>query len=142
MRYLLDTCVISEYSRPQPDGNVMAWFASVSPNDIYVPAVVFGELREGAEELADGTRKDALRRWIGECHARFADRIVAFDYECADLWGRIFAERRVLGKTPPILDSQIAATARRHGMMLVTRNTSDMAGLGVELLNPFARKPL
>ena len=54
----------------------------------------------------------------------------------------VFAERRVLGKTPPILDSQIAATARRHGMMLVTRNTSDMAGLGVELLNPFESKSL
>ena len=137
MSYLLDTCVISETSRPRPNEGVLRWLSSVSACDIYIPAVVFGEMRDGAEELADGAKKRMLRRWIDEWHAKYADRVVAFDYDCADLWGRIFAQGRIHGRTPSVVDSQIAATALRHGMTLVTRNVRDMADFGVELFNPF-----
>ena len=137
MSFLLDTCVISETSRPRPNERVMRWFSSVSESDIFIPAVVFGELRDGVEELADGAKKRMLLRWFDEWHAKYSDKVIPFDYDCADLWGRIFAQGRINGRTPAVIDSQIAATALHHGMALVTRNVRDMVGFGVEIVNPF-----
>ena len=108
MRYLLDTCVISETTRPRPNQNVLAWLDSIAEDDLFVPAIVFGELRK-----------------------------VPFDYEAADLWGERIADLQKRGLTPPVIDSLIAATALRHGMTLVTRNVHDMMGFDIKLVNPF-----
>lgn len=138
MKYLLDTCVISETARPRPHEMVMSWLLSVDEQDLFVPAVVLGELRKGIELCEEGRRKQTLSAWLDECHRQYEDRIVNFDRGVADLWGTIVAELQRHGRTSPVIDSQIAATALRHGMTLVTRNVRDMAGFGVDLFNPFA----
>ena len=137
MKYLLDTCILSETVRRVPSERVMAWFATVDERDLFLPAIVLGELRKGAELRDDDARKIALSRWVDECHAEYGDRIVPFDDEVADLWGKMVAHLQKQGKMPPVIDSQIAATAVRYGMALVTRNVRDMADFGVEIVNPF-----
>ena len=81
--------------------------------------------------------KHSRHKRIDECHAEYGDRIVPFDDEVADLWGKMVAHLQKQGKMPPVIDSQIAATAVRYGMALVTRNMRDMADFGVEIVNPF-----
>ena len=137
MNYLLDTCVISETARPRPDDRVMAWLDSVEEDALFVPAVAFGELRKGVERRDDGAKKIALTKWLDDCYRIYGDRIVPFDYGVADLWGRLVADLQKRGKTPPVIDSQIAATALCHGMTLVTRNVRDMTDFAVQLINPF-----
>ena len=137
MKYLLDTCIISETSRPRPDARVMEWIESVDESDLFVPAVVFGELRKGVERRNDDPKKLALTRWLDDCREIYGDRIVPFDYEVSNLWGKEVANLQRAGKTPPVIDSQIAATALCHGMTLVTRNVRDMADFAIQLLNPF-----
>ena len=137
MRYLLDTCVLSETARPRPDARVLLWLESVDERDLYIPAVVFGELRKGVELRDDGAKKTALSKWLDDCFRMFSEKIVPFDYAAANQWGKMLAKLQKQGRTPSVIDSQIAATALRHGMMLVTRNVSDMANFGVEIVNPF-----
>ena len=137
MKFLLDTCIISETARSRPDTRVMEWLGSVDEGDLFVPAVVFGELRKGVERRNDDSKKIALARWLDECREIYGDRIVPFDYDVSNLWGKVVANLQKAGKTPPVIDSQIAATALCHGMTLVTRNVRDMADFAVQLLNPF-----
>lgn len=137
MRYLLDTCVISETTRPRPNQNVLAWLDSIAEDDLFVPAIVFGELRKGVARCCDEAKKTSLMHWLDACRSFYGDRIVPFDYEAADLWGERIADLQKRGLTPPVIDSQIAATALRHGMTLVTRNVHDMMGFDIKLVNPF-----
>ena len=137
MRYLLDSCVISEASRPRPNLNVLSWLDSIAEDDLFVPAIVFGELRKGVERCRDEAKKVALTKWLNDCRNFYGGRIVPFDYEAADLWGERVADLQKRGITPPVIDSQIAATALRHGMTLVTRNVHDMLGFDIKLFNPF-----
>ena len=137
MKYLLDTGVLSETVRLVPSARVLAWLAAADEHDLFLPAIVLGELRKGADRRDDDARKVALSRWVDECHVRYAERIVPFDDEVADLWGKQVACLQKRGKTPPVIDSQIAVTALYHGMTLVTRNVRDMAEFGVDIINPF-----
>lgn len=137
MKYLLDTCILSETVRPRPHEKVMSWLLSVDEQSLFIPAVVLGELRKGVALCDEGRRKQALSAWLDECHRQYENRVIAFDKSVADLWGTIVAELQRRGRTPPVIDSQIAATAKRHGMTLVTRNVTDMSWFDVDLFNPF-----
>lgn len=134
MKYLIDTCVISETQKPSPDRNVLAWFASVRESDLCFSAVVFGEIEKGIELLSNGSRKARLVKWLESCHVRYGAQILPFDASVVREWGRLTAKLRL---TKPVADSQIAATALCHNLTLVTRNTKDFAQTGVKLLNPF-----
>ena len=137
MKYLIDTCVISETQKPSPDRNVLAWFASVCESDLCFSAVVFGEIERGIELLPNGSRKARLVKWLASCHVRYGAQILPFDASVAREWGRLTAKLQKKGLTKPVVDSQIAATALHHDMTLVTRNVKDMESTGVRLLNPF-----
>ena len=137
MKYLIDTCVISETQKPIPDRNVLAWFASVRESDLSFSAVVFGEIEKGIELLPNGSRKAKLLKWLESCHVRYGAQIFPFDASVAREWGRLTAKLQKKGMTKSVADLQIAATALRHNLMLVTRNTKDFAQTGVKLLNPF-----
>ena len=115
----------------------MEWLESVDESDLFVPAVVFGELRKGVERRNDDPKKVVLTQWLDDCREIYGDRIVPFDYEVSNLWGKVVANLQKTGKTPPVIDSQIAATALCHDMTLVTRNVRDMADFAIQLLNPF-----
>ena len=133
--FLLDTNVISEVRKGgRCNGRVAAWFAGVRDADLFISVIVTGEIRKGVERLRrrDPRQAEILERWLEEIVQSYADRVLPIDARVADAWGRLGAVRPV-----PVIDGLLAATARVHEMTLVTRNASDVDGLGVAVLNPF-----
>lgn len=135
MSYLIDTNIISEVRKgARCDANVAAWYASIDDADLYLSALVLGEIRKGIEvaRKRDPLKAATLEQWLGEVEVAFEDRILPVDQRVADQWGRMSAIRSV-----PVIDGLLAATAMTHRLTLVTRNDRDVADLGAELLNPF-----
>lgn len=133
--YLLDTNVISEVRKgSRCDAQVAAWYAQVDASDLFLSVLTTGEIRKGVERARphDPGKAHVLEQWLDDLQHRFADRILAVDTRIADEWGRLSAPRNV-----PVIDGFLAATAKVHGLTLVTRNTGDVNGLGATLLNPF-----
>ncbi len=134
--YLLDTNVISELRKGgRANPGVTAFFATLAPEDIYLSVVTIGEIRRGLENLrARGDREQAgrLEAWLDKIVTDFFDRILDFDLECAQVWGKLMAPH----PQHPI-DKQIAAIALIYDLTVVTRNTDDFVSSGVRSLNPF-----
>lgn len=138
MRYLLDTNVLSEFRRPKPDANVIAWLNHVDPNTVYLSVVAVGELQKGIARLSDSARRKSLQAWLDdELLVRFQDRLVNLDLEVMLVWGRLEAELERAGKTMPAIDSLLAAAALQGGFTLVTRNEADFTASGIKTLNPW-----
>lgn len=138
MRYLLDTCVLSELIKKRPLESVAVWVQEQDELSLFVSVLTFGEIEKGIAKLEDRRRVHRLRNWVdGDLKRRFAGRILAFDYEAACRWGEITGTAEKRGTPIPVLDGQLAATALVHGMTLVTRNTDDVASSGVPSLNPW-----
>ena len=138
MKYLLDTCVISETRKRQPNPLLLKWLESVRQSDLFVSVVSIGELRSGARSVQDADLRNRLELWIDDCVIpSFEDRLVDLDFTAANRWGAIFGDGVAKGRTPSVCDSMIAATALSQGMTLVTRNVSDFNFPGLEVVNPF-----
>ncbi|HZP05906.1 MAG TPA: type II toxin-antitoxin system VapC family toxin [Terracidiphilus sp.] len=134
--YLLDTNVISELRKNKPHGAVQSWFASVAARDIQISAVAVGELQDGAEltRLQYPLKAAEIERWI--------DRIVR-TFVVIPMDGNSFREtaRLMAGKPDDLFeDAMIAATARIHKIVVVTRNVKDFTIFGVQVFNPFTYK--
>jgi len=137
-RFLLDTNVISEPMRPRPSAAVLRWFETCDPADLFLSAVTIGELVAGIRRLASSARRRALEQWLEEVVvAQFQGRILAFDVEAAWRWGVLVAQATTLGRPRPAIELQIAAIAAHHGLVLVSRNAADFAGLGLDVVNPW-----
>ena len=136
MSYLVDTNVLSELAKAKPDPNVVAWLRDHEP-ELYLSTVTIGELRRGIERLPTGKRKMALHSWFGTLCKRMEGRILSFNTSTAHVWGQWMAAWDKKGTTVPSLDSQLAATAHRHNLTIVTRNVTDFQKTGVKLINPF-----
>lgn len=135
MSYLLDTNVISELVRPQPDAGVVRWFDGVPEVALHLSVLSLGEIRKGVERLAPGDRRERLRLWLEQdLPAWFEDRLLPVSADVADRWGRLLAEA---GRPLPAVDSLLAATALSHGLRLVTRNTGDFRVPGLEVIDPW-----
>lgn len=138
MSFLLDTNVVSEWTKPQPNAGVVEWFAQVDEDEVFLSVVTFAELRHGIERLPAGARRRRLDGWLhGELPLRFEGRIVGVDGAIADEWGRLVARREARGRPIHAMDALIAATAQVHGLTLVTRNTADFQSSVKSLLNPW-----
>ena len=135
MSFLLDTNIVSEIRKKVPDPGVDAWFASVSPGELYLSVLVVGEIRQGIERLArrDPGQAETFERWLGRLVDAYRDRIVPVTADVAQVWGRLSVPDPV-----PVVDGLMAATALVHDWTLVTRNSSDVSCTGARLLNPFA----
>jgi predicted nucleic acid-binding protein len=133
--YLIDTNVISELRKgDRCDPAVAAWWAKVDENELWTSSLVLGEIRRGIElaRRHDPQKAKGLEAWLEEVIYGFGDRILDVDAQVADEWGRMNAIRPL-----PVIDALIAATARANSLTFVTRNVSDVQGVGVDLLNPF-----
>jgi predicted nucleic acid-binding protein len=138
VRYLLDTNVISEWTRPRPDPAVVAWLETATEDALYLSILAFAEIRLGIELLPHGQKRRRISAWLDDdLAARFEGRIIDIDRATAEAWAAIVARGRARGATPPILDAFMAATALVHQLTLVTRNERDMVGLDVPILNPW-----
>jgi predicted nucleic acid-binding protein len=131
--YLLDTCVVSEARRRSPQA--VTWLRSTRPETLFLSAITIGEIMKGVSmKLRTNPPAAAiLLRWLDELRVVYASRILSIDNEVATSWGRLMAER-----SRPVVDTLIAATARVHNKVVVTRNVADFADAGVTLLDPWA----
>jgi predicted nucleic acid-binding protein len=135
---LLDTNVVSEVMRPQPDERVMLWLNEADPGSIFLSAVSIGEIRYGLAVLPSGQKRRKLQQRFEKFVALgFAERMPAFDERAAGHYGEIMARCRRLGRPIGVADGQIAAIATAEGFALATRNTRDFDDCGIELINPF-----
>jgi len=135
--FLIDTNVISEVRKgSRCDASVAAWYASVDDADLYLSVIVLGEIRKGVElaRPRDPEKAAILEAWLESVAAAFGERILPVDLAVAIEWGRMSGRRPI-----PTVDGLLAATAKAHDLMLVTRNASDVADLGARVLNPFTR---
>lgn len=135
MSYLIDTNVLSELRKRQPDARVVAWVDARPPSTLHLSVLTLGEIRRGVAAMADSRRRLELLDWLEtQLPAWFAGRVLGIDGETADRWGRLLAQA---GRPLPAIDSLLAATAQRHGLQLVTRNVADFRDVEVPLINPW-----
>lgn len=133
--FLLDTCVVSELAKKSQNPHVMRWLDAQAPRMLFLSALTLGELEQGIAQLPTGDRRAAYERIARQAlPARFDGRILPVDVVVASAWGA-FAGRHK--QTLPVVDGLIAATARVHGLVLVTRNVADFSRLDVRIHNPW-----
>ena len=136
MSYLVDTNVLSELRRREPNPRVVEWFTQRPSTTLFLSVLTLGELRKGIQLIPDGERRLRLLDWLEtELPKFFAGRTLAVDASVADRWGRLQADA---GRSVPAVDSLLAATALHHGLSLVTRNVRDFMYSGLEVVNPWS----
>ena len=138
MRYLLDTCVISELAKPEPNEKVVSWATQNDEENFYLSTLTFGELHKGISKLPPSKRKENLLQWVEhDLTDRFKTRIIDITLKVAKQWGETQGISESQGRPMPTIDGLIAATGLTHDLTVVTRNTADMQQSGVSLLNPW-----
>lgn len=136
MSFLLDTNILSELRKGQRcNPGVASWFEGIAPGEVHLSALTVGELRKGIEKIRrrDEVAARALEGWMDGLVSDYSDRILPVDQAIAEQWGRFNVPDPL-----PVLDSLLAATAKVHGLTLVTRNLKDVERTGVDCLNPFS----
>ena len=135
---ILDTNVVSEPLRPEPDPAVLVWLDAQEPHTLYITAVSMAELLAGVGALPKGKRREALAQALKvQIESLFEGRILPFDSAAAKAFALSIVGAQAKGNTIHFADCAIAAIARAHGYILATRNVGDFKGTGVEVLNPW-----
>lgn len=138
-QYLLDTCVVSEYIRKQPEMKVIQWLDLQLEENLFISAITIGEIKKGIVkiEFSQPKKSQKLNKWLNSLSERFETRIIALDRQILIQWGYICGNLEQSGRKLPVIDSLIAATAISSQLTLVTRNESDFDEIGVSLFNPW-----
>ena len=139
MNFLLDTCVISEFTKPFPDSVVVEWVMNgIDEDECYLSVLTLGEIVNGITLLDNHAKARRLRDWFAnDLLERFDGRILHIDESIAIEWGRQKAMCKKSGNPRPAADLLIAATAMVNGLTIATRNVSDFSGLDVSIFNPW-----
>jgi toxin FitB len=137
--WLLDTNVLSELSRPDPNPAVATFLDRIGP--AYVSAVSLHELCFGIERLPDGRRKEGLRQWLAELEVRYADAVIPVGPREAVAAAHLRAAAAGGGRTIHLPDGLIAGSAFCHGLILATRNVTDFGATAVRIVNPWDEGP-
>ncbi len=136
--YLLDTNTISELQKKVPDANVENWFYSQPVSHLYLSSFTIAEIEAGIHQQRDLEKAERLQTWLETVVlVKFTNRILPFDTTVARVYGRWAGENRKNGTSLTVTDSQIAAIAYVHGLVVATRNTNDFKSLPIRLVNPW-----
>lgn len=139
MKYLLDTCCVSELIRPRRDEGVIRWFRERSDASLHVSVITLGELVKGLHKVADAERQRRIRDWLDEeFRTRFQERLILIDPDVAETWGELCGNAAKIGQPLPVMDAWIAATAIVHHLVVVTRNVRDLGRCGAKTFNPWS----
>jgi toxin FitB len=136
-RYLLDTNIISNVTKPNPSTALLAWMAEQTDDDLFISALTVGEIRRGLLEKSAGKKRALLEAWfVGPegPQALLAGRVLAFDEKASLVWARLMADGTARGRPRSALDMIIAAIAEVNGCVVVTDNEKDFTGL--KFVNP------
>jgi len=135
MKFLVDANILSEPTKPQPSPAVVEWLRA-NEAELAVNPIVLGELEYGILLLPAGRRRTRLQHWFAEGIRRI--RVLEFDTATASAWARLLARLKKSGLAMPVKDSQIAATALLHNLIVATRNVAVYRNAGVSVVNPFS----
>jgi predicted nucleic acid-binding protein len=135
---ILDTNVLSETLRLNPEDAVKRWIEARAPASLFTTAICEAEILYGVALLPDGRRRAALQDAVAAIFAEdFSGRVLAFDSAAARAFAELAAARRRLGRPINDLDAQIAAIASAHGAAVATRNVDDFTDCGIEVISPW-----
>jgi len=137
MRYLIDTNIISNVTKPIPSERLLAWMSEQNDEDLFIASLTVAEIFRGVLEKPRGKRRDKLEAWfIGPDgpQALFAGRVLPFDEAAGLVWARLMAAGKAQGRPGSALDTIIAAVAEANGCVVVTDNEKDF--VGIETVNP------
>ena len=137
MRYLLDTNIISNATKPSPSESLLAWLADQNDEDLYIASLTVADIRRSILEKAAGKGRNDLEDWFGGPEgpqALFAGRVLPFDEAAALVWARFMADCKASGRPRSALDTIIAAIAEANGCIVVTDNEKDFPG--IDIINP------
>lgn len=137
MRYLLDTNILSNITKPTPSESLLAWMSERADTDLFISSLTLAEIQRGVLEKPAGKKRNQLEAWFSGPEgpqALFRDRILAFDDKAGLIWARLMADGKTKGRPRSSLDTIIAAIAEANGCVVVTDNEKDFTG--IEIINP------
>ena len=137
MKYLLDTCVISELVKPAPNRKVVDWLNEVSSKALFLSVITIGEIEKGLTKLPDSKKKERLTSWLNTLLNEYQERILPVELMVAENWGVLQGNAEMAGIPMSSIDSLLAATTYTHNLTLVTRNESDFVPGITPIINPW-----
>jgi predicted nucleic acid-binding protein len=137
VKLLVDTCTVAELRKRNGNPAVKAAVAEIADADLYLSVVTVGEIAKGVALLAAGKKKKALGSWLVGLESQFGDRILPIDVETARIWGEMTARAQKKGVVISVADGLLAATALRHGLHVMTRNTRHFEASGALVVDPW-----
>lgn len=138
MRFLLDTCTISDLAKPDVQASLMAWTKAHDVGETAISVMTVGEIRRGIESSPPGRRRDSLQTWLSQdVVQRFQGRVLSVTTDIAERWGTLGARAQLAGRHLSTTDGLILATASVHGLAIVTRNERHFSGYDVHVINPW-----
>jgi len=138
LKYLLDTCVISELKKTKFNPNVIEWINSQEEENLFLSVFTIAEIQKGISKLPDSEKKEKLQLWLDDdLQQRFFGRILEINIEIASCWGIIQGKAELKGKKMSVIDGLISATGIVNDCIVVTRNVADMVESGCKIFNPW-----
>jgi tRNA(fMet)-specific endonuclease VapC len=135
MAYLLDTNVLSEVFKKNPNNGVIEWLSRTNEDEQFISVFTLAEIQKGISKLERSNRRNEMQLWFDQARTRYNSRILSFAPGTAEIWGRLVGEMERHGRILPLIDSFIAALAIEHSLTILTRNTGDFDSAKVTTLN-------
>lgn len=139
MNYLLDTCVLSELVKPNPNDKVIDWLDDTPDDRLFLSVITIGEIRKGLTKLPESKKKKSLTNWLNTLLEDYQSRIYDINLTVAENWGIIQGSAEKSGTPIASIDSLIAAVAYTYNLTLVTRNEKDFVPANIPIINPWLK---